>query len=204
MSIKKSLTLGIAASAGVATVLMAGAQAPATAATGSVTSAASVAVARAVKFSAGHVTDRRDGGRPVVLIAAALGVPTQVFRDAFSGVTPAALGVGPTHAEAQANKAALLKVLAPYGVTNERLDQVSNYYRYNGSAGEMWTHTNASARAVMRNGKVIRFVITNAGSGYSSAPVVRIVNRPNLKVKATLAFGTDLATNGRVVALTVV
>src|SRR5581483_6178092 len=40
-----------------------------------------------VVFSAGHETDPRDGGRPVALIAAALGVKPEVFRAAFRGVT---------------------------------------------------------------------------------------------------------------------
>ena len=82
-----------------------------------------------VTFSGGHETDPQDHGRPVGLVAAALGVKPEVFRQAFSGVTPAKNGK-PSPEEAQRNKAALMKVLGPYGVTNERLDEVSNYYRY--------------------------------------------------------------------------
>ena len=67
-----------------------------------------------VVISGGFNTDPQDHGRPVVLIAAALGVPTEVFREAFRGVTPAGLDSGPTSEKAQQNKAALLKVLAPY------------------------------------------------------------------------------------------
>ena len=41
-----------------------------------------------VTFSGGHDIDRRkDFGRPTILIAAALGVKQDVFREAFSGVT---------------------------------------------------------------------------------------------------------------------
>ncbi len=47
---------------------------------------------------------------PVALIAAALGVESQVFRDAFSGVHPAR-GRGPTDAEARANKQVLMAAL---------------------------------------------------------------------------------------------
>ena len=47
-------------------------------------------------FAGGHDTDRRDGGRPVALVAAALGVPDQVFRDAFTHVTPAGPGREPS------------------------------------------------------------------------------------------------------------
>ena len=41
-----------------------------------------------VTFSGGHETYPRDHGRPVVLVAAALNVKPEVFRKAFSGVTP--------------------------------------------------------------------------------------------------------------------
>jgi hypothetical protein len=64
-----------------------------------------------VVISGGFNTDPQDKGRPVVLIAAALGVPTEVFREAFRGVTPAGVGSGgPSTEQAQKNKSALLKV----------------------------------------------------------------------------------------------
>ena len=66
----------------------------------------------AVTFTGGHEIGRDDFGRPVPLIAAALGVEPEVFREAFSGVTPCR-GRGPTSSEARQNKAALMKVLAP-------------------------------------------------------------------------------------------
>src|SRR5438874_10510075 len=80
-----------------------------------------------VTFSGGHETDPKDHGRPVVLIAAALNVKPEVFRKAFSGVTPAR-GRGPTGEEARRNKEALMKVLEPYKVTNDRIHEVSGYY----------------------------------------------------------------------------
>jgi len=61
-----------------------------------------------VVFSGGHETDPRDHGRPVVLIASALGVSSNVFREAFSQVHPADPIVGPTGDEARKNKSALL------------------------------------------------------------------------------------------------
>src|ERR1700727_2764514 len=88
-------------------------------------------------FQGGHDTDPRDHGRPVVLVAAALGVPIAVFRNAFSHVHPAPAGEQPTQNEVHDNKRQLLSRLAPYGVTNERLDEVSNYYRYRPQNGEM-------------------------------------------------------------------
>src|SRR3954463_9907160 len=90
-----------------------------------------------VAFSGGHETDPKDHGRPVVLVATALNVKSEVFRRAFSGVTPA-LGRGPTGDEARRNKEALMKVLGPYKVTNDRLDEVSDYYRYRPQASELW------------------------------------------------------------------
>jgi hypothetical protein len=158
-----------------------------------------------VTISGGHETDVRDGGRPVVLIAAALGVPTEVFRTAFSGVTPAGPGSGgPTEAEAQANKAALLRVLAPYGITNEKLDQVSNHYRYMGSAGQMWKNTLATAKATVVNGRVTGITIVNAGAGYSSAPKITITGvTGTVTATATVRYTTDFATNGSISAITI-
>jgi hypothetical protein len=158
-----------------------------------------------VVISGGFNTDPQDHGRPVVLIASALGVPTEVFREAFSGVTPAGAGSGgPSAEQAQKNKAALLKVLAPYGITNERLDEVSNYYRYNGSKGEIWTRTQATATATIVNGVVKGVTITNPGAGYSSNPTITITG-PNGKVTATatLSYTKDFKTNGSISAITI-
>jgi hypothetical protein len=81
-----------------------------------------------VILKTGHDTNRADHGRPVVLIAAALKVPDGVFRATFTQVHPAGPGSnGPTDAEARQNKAALMAGLSPYGVTDGRLNEVSNY-----------------------------------------------------------------------------
>jgi hypothetical protein len=159
-----------------------------------------------VVISGGFNTDPQDNGRPVVLIAAALGVTTEVFREAFRGVTPAGAGSGgPSSEQAQQNKKALLKVLAPSGITNERLDEVSNYYRYNNSKGEIWTRTQATATATIVNGVVTGVTITNAGAGYSSNPTITITG-PNGKVTATatLSYTKDFKTNGSVSAITII
>jgi hypothetical protein len=172
---------------------------------GAGTAAATSAQGKVVKLriTGGHATDPRDNGRPVVLVAAALGVPTEVFRTAFSGVTPAAAGAEPDPDQVQRNKAALLAVLAPYGVTNERLDAVSNHYRYQGSAGEMWTHKAATAQAVVRDGKVVSVKLLSGGAGYSSTPTVTVPGVPGAAVKATVGYGTDMSTNGGVTGLKV-
>lgn len=161
------------------------------------------APAGTVLFSAGYETNPVDRGRPVSLIAAALGVKPEVFRDAFSRVNPSR-GGEPSAALARANKKALMDALGKHGVTNDRLDAVSNYYRYNGRAGEVWKRTPASARAIVRNGKVTGFTITNPGAGYTTPPTVFVAGHGDVRVKATIEFTRDFKTNGRVRTLTVV
>lgn len=156
-----------------------------------------------VVFRGGYETDPVDRGRPVALIAAALGVETEVFRQAFSGVTPAH-GRGPSEAEAQANKKVLLDVLGKYGITNERLDEVSNYYRYQPQSGEIWQHTPATAVATVSGGKVVSVKITNPGAGYMTPPTVVVAGHPDVKLKASIEFTQDFKTNGRLASLTIV
>jgi hypothetical protein len=155
-----------------------------------------------VIFTGGYETDSRDHGRPVVLIAAALGVPGDVFREAFTHVTPAGPGEQPQDAQVRRNKAALMKALGPYGITDERLNSVSNYYRYSGSRGQMWRNHPATATAHVVNGIVKEFTITDAGAGYSSPPEISIPGMDNVKAEATLSFGTDFKTNGSIKAIT--
>ena len=156
----------------------------------------------ALVFSGGHATAPVDKGRPVVLVAAGLGVPTTVFRTAFSGVRPAALGTQPEGSQVTTNKAALLRVLSPYGVTNGELDRVSDYYRYDGSAGQLWPVQPARGYAVIRAGRVVRVVVTAGGSGYTTSPVVTVPGVVT-RATATVAFGRDLSRNGRVTAVAV-
>ncbi|WP_409345388.1 hypothetical protein [Paenibacillus sp. MBLB4367] len=156
-----------------------------------------------IVISGGYDTDLQDHGRPIALIAAALGVKPEVFRQAFSGVTPAGAGSsGPTSEQAQSNKAALMKVLAPYGITNERLDEVSNYYRYNGVKGEVWKRTPAALATTTKDGVVTGVTIKHAGSGYSSAPTIKITG-PNGEITAiaTIAYTTDFKTNGSIASI---
>ena len=157
----------------------------------------------AVAFAGGHDTDPRDHGRPVVLVAAGLGVPAEVFRDTFTHVRPAGAGRGPTDAEARRNKDALLAGLSKYGVTNEQLDRVSNRYRYPPGHGGVWPHRSATAYAVVRGTAVVRFEVVDAGVAYSTAPSAAIDGLPNASVTVTLSFGTDLAVNGSIRSLTV-
>ncbi len=155
-----------------------------------------------VTFDGSYETDKKDGGRPVVLIAAALEVKPEVFRKAFSGVTPSKNGP-PTGEEARKNKAALMKVLQPLGVTNERLDEVSNYYRYRPHRGELWTHSPAKAHAIVENGKIKKLVITDPGSGYSSTPTVTVTGFEKVEFTASVHFDKDLKKNGSIDTLRV-
>ncbi len=157
----------------------------------------------AVVFSGGHETDARDGGRPVGLIAAALGVPPEVFREAFSHVHPADPNVGPTGDEARQNKAALLGALGKYGITNERLDKVSNYYRYNRGRGELWRTQSAAANALVKDGAIVGYELVSGGSGYSSPPTVTVPNLKSVAAEVKLAFGTKFENNGAVSAITI-
>lgn len=154
-----------------------------------------------VTISGGFETDPVDGGRPVVLIAAALGVPTETFRTAFSGVDPADPGTGPTGDEAQANKAALLNVLGPLGITNDQLDDVSDHYRYNGAAGETWPQRTATATATVTDGVVTAITVTDPGVGYSSSPTVTVTGA-SVSAAAVVSYGTDLDSNGSLSAIT--
>jgi hypothetical protein len=148
-----------------------------------------------VTFSRGREIGRNDFGRPVVLIAAGLGVNPDVFRQAFSGVTPAR-GRGPTGEEARKNKAALLKVLGPHGVTNERLDEVSDYYRFRPDRGERWPTREAQAYAIVDGGKIKRIVVTEPGSGYCVAPTAIVQGMETIKLQVNLHFDKDLTKNG--------
>jgi hypothetical protein len=150
-----------------------------------------------VQITGGRDTHPIDRGRPVVLVAAALGVPEQVFRDAFSHVRPAHNG-GPTREEAQRNKHELLSRLEKYGVTNERLDEVSNFYRYRPQNGELWRHKEAIVFATLKNGKVTGFRVAEAGYGYSTPPVLTVPGTDGPVATAVIHFDKELSKNGSI------
>jgi hypothetical protein len=155
-----------------------------------------------LEFSGGHDIGKDDFGRPVPLIAAALGVKPDEFRKAFSGVTPAK-GRPPSEDEASKNKEALMKVLGPLGVTNDRLDAVSNHYRFQPQKGELWPTSPAKGYAVVEDGKVKKVVVTEAGSGYSSPPKVTVQGMGGGLLKATLHFDKEFKKNGSVASVEV-
>lgn len=154
-----------------------------------------------VVFTGGHDTDPLDHGRPVTLIAAGLNVPPEVFREAFTHVKPAPAGQEPERGQVDLNKRALLNALGKYGVTNELLDRVSDYYRYTGRNGQLWRNIPAEAFAMVRDGKVIRIEITKPGAGYTSAPKVT-VGGAIIPTEVQLTFSQDLTRNGSIAAIT--
>jgi hypothetical protein len=148
-------------------------------------------------FSGGHDIGPNDHGRPVALIAAGLGVEPDVFRKAFSGVTPSRNGP-PSGDLARRNKAALMKVLGPHGVTNDRLDEVSNYYRFQPQRGRIWPTTPAEAYATVEDGKIKQIVVTNPGSGYCTPPSATVQGFESVPLDVTLRFDKDLKKNGAI------
>lgn len=150
-----------------------------------------------VVFRGGYETDPRDGGRPVALIAAALDVDPQVFRDAFSNVRPSSFGP-PSPMRADANKRILMDALSKYGITNDRLDEVSNYYRYRPEAGETWPRTQAKAMAVIEDGIVTEIVVTDPGHGYLTVPNISVAGFDDVTVDLKIGFSTDFEQNGQI------
>ncbi|TWT95723.1 hypothetical protein Pla100_33650 [Neorhodopirellula pilleata] len=150
-----------------------------------------------VSIRSGHRTDPGDGGRPVALIAAALEVDEQVFRDAFSRVQPAE-GGPPSSFRARVNKKVLMDALSPHGVTNDRLDEVSDYYRYRPESGELWTHRQAEIQAVIEDGQLIGLTLVDGGAGYTCPPEVSVIGFEQVQIESEIEFTADLSTNGRI------
>lgn len=156
----------------------------------------------AVTVSGGLDTDPRDGARPVALVAGALGVPSSVFRRAFSGVTPAR-GSEPEPGQVRRNKAALLSVLAPYAISNDQLDRASDYYRYRPEQGEIWPCTPAKILAIVNNGKLTGLRVIQAGAGYTTPPTLSVPGFQRVVVTAKLGYSKQFETNGSIVGVKV-
>jgi len=151
-----------------------------------------------VVISGGHDTDPRDHGRPVILVAGGLGAAPEVFRDAFSGVQPVAPGSQPDQARAQQNKAVLLAALRQYGITNEQLGAVSDYYRYQPGTGTLWPTRAAVITATIKAGTVTSFDVTDGGAGYSSQLSISVPGAACGPVAVNLSYSRDLAKNGSI------
>lgn len=154
-----------------------------------------------VILSGGYDTASDDGGRPVSLIAGALGIPDEVFRNAFSFVTPENMG-HLNRETAQNNKAQLLSQLSPYGISNSSLDTVTNRYRYPPGSNAIWEHTPATIAAVIEDGTLVGFEILDGGNGYTSEPRIRVRGFGRIAVDVTLSYTSDFTKNGALTAIT--
>jgi len=92
--------------------------------------------------------------------------------------------------------------LGKYGITDDRLNAVSNFYRYPPGRGNLWKNRPAAANALVKNGAVIGFEITDGGAGYTTPPTVTVPNAKGATAKAEVSFGKDMETNGAVTAIT--
>ena len=91
-----------------------------------------------------------------------------------------------------------MAALGPYGVTNDRLDTVSNYYRYVRSRGESWPIEGAEAYALVEVGAIVGFEVVRGGSGYTTPPSVSVPGFDGVDARASLVFGREFETNGAV------
>ena len=96
-----------------------------------------------------------------------------------------------------------MRVLKPHGVTDERLDEVSDYYRYKPGKGNLWKTMPAKAYAVLEDGKVKRIVVTDPGSGYSTAPKATVQGMEKVGLKVTIQFNKDFKKNGSISSIEV-
>jgi hypothetical protein len=64
--------------------------------------------------------------------------------------------------------------------------------------GEFWPISPAKGFALVENGAVKRFVITDGGSGYNTQPHVIVQGMLQLNLESHLAFDKDMRRNGAV------
>ena len=91
-----------------------------------------------------------------------------------------------------------MAVLGPHGVTNERMDEVADYYRFRPQEGELWPTREAEAYAEVEGGRIARIVVTEGGSGYSSPPTAMVKGFEGEKFEVRLRFSKTLEENGEV------
>ena len=97
-----------------------------------------------------------------------------------------------------------MKVLAPLKVTNERMDEVANYYRFRPQKGELWPTKPAEAYAVVDGGKIKKIVVTKPGSGYNTPPKATIEGFKIVRLEAKVKYDTNLKKNGGVESVEIV
>jgi len=96
----------------------------------------------------------------------------------------------------------LVDALGKFGITNDRLDTVSNFYRYPPGRGNLWKTTPATANALVKNGALIGYEITGGGAGYTTPPSVSVPGIAVATAKVELAVGKDFESNGSVSTIT--
>jgi hypothetical protein len=64
----------------------------------------------------------------------------------------------------------------------------------------MWPTKPAQAYAEVKDDKIVRFVVTKGGAGYSSPPTVSVPGF-DVRTKVELSFGKKLENNGSVAAI---
>ena len=68
--------------------------------------------------------------------------------------------------------------------------------------GGLWKNTPATANALVKDGAVVGYEITNGGAGYTTPPVVSVPGINGLVApKVELTFGKELDHNGAVSAI---
>jgi hypothetical protein len=72
-----------------------------------------------------------------------------------------------------------------------------------GSARSRFVMRSDKAYAVLEDGKVKRVVVTEAGSGYSSAPKATIQGMEKVGLKVTIQFNKDFKKNGSIMSIEV-
>lgn len=155
-----------------------------------------------ITISGGHETDDIDAGRPVFLIGSMLGITGEQFRDAFSYVTPEENG-HLNDETAQANKVKLLAQLEPYGITNDEINRVTDYYRYYPGDTNIWPYAHVVLDATISNGAVTSFEVTSGGHGYTSNVTIVVDGYGNIPVNATISYTDSFETNGAIDTITV-
>ena len=97
-----------------------------------------------------------------------------------------------------------MNALGKFGIDNDRLDAVSNFYRYPPGSRNLWKNQPATASALVKEGSIIGYEITNGGYGYTKSPIVTVPGMASATAKVEIAYGKDMATNGTVSVITMV
>lgn len=149
-----------------------------------------------VEFSGGRETQPEDNGHPVTLIANALDITPQVFREAFFQFVPDAENTDTDGWKQHLPE--MMKILGPHGVTEARLTEVLDYYAGTRAGGATWPLEPAIAWATVKDGKITGFEVTTGGAGYNSPPTVNVAGHDTSGVKAELSGSNSLKQNGAV------